>query len=59
MMSESQFPSKQDKAKNLFDEFYSMLDESFDHSNSNPEEIEALSEDVEIQEDPFLTILSR
>ena len=56
--SESQFPSKQDKAKNLFDEFYSMLDESFDHSNSNPEEIEALSEDVEIQEDPFLTILS-
>ena len=56
--SESQFPSKQDKAKNLFDEFYSMLDESFDHSNSNPEEIEALSEDVEIEEDPFLTILS-
>ena len=55
---ENQFPSKQDKAKNLFDEFYSMLDESFDHSNSNPEEIEALSEDVDTQEDPFLTMLS-
>ena len=31
---ENQFPSKQDKAKNLFDEFYSMLDESFDHSEN-------------------------
>ena len=58
MMSENQFPSKQDKAKNLFDEFYSMLDESFDHSNSNPEEIEALSDHVDTGEDPFLTMLS-
>ena len=54
--SESQFPSKQDKAKNLFDEFYSMLDESFDHSES--EEIEALSDHVDTGEDPFLTMLS-
>ena len=29
---ENQFPSKQEKSKNLFDEFYSMLDESFDDS---------------------------
>ena len=55
---ENQFPSKQDKAKNLFDEFYSMLDESFDHSNSNQEEIEALSDHVDTGEDPFLTMLS-
>ena len=53
---ENQFPSKQDKAKNLFDEFYSMLDESFDHSES--EEIEALSDHVDTGEDPFLTMLS-
>ena len=55
---ENQFPSKQDKAKNLFDEFYSMLDESFDHSESNQEEIEALSDHVDTGEDPFLTMLS-
>ena len=54
---ENQFPSKQDKAKNLFDEFYSMLDESFDHSNQS-EEIEALSDHVDTGEDPFLTMLS-
>ena len=55
---ENQFPSKQDKTKNLFDEFYSMLDESFDHSNSNQEELEALSDHVDTGEDPFLTMLS-
>ena len=55
---ENQFPSKQDKTKNLFDEFYSMLDESFDHSNSNQEELEALNDHVDTGEDPFLTMLS-
>ena len=55
---ENQFPSKQETSKNLFDEFYSMLDESFDDSKTNQKEIEDLSEPVDIGEDTSLTMLS-
>ena len=54
----NQFSSKQEESKNLFDEFYSMLDEHFVNADINQEEIEDLSEPVDSGEDPSLTMFS-
>ena len=42
-----QLSSKQEESKNLFDEFYSMLDEHFINANIDQEEIKDLSEPVD------------